>query len=179
MPENVEELLRRSDAARREGLPDEARRLAEAAADQARVDDDRAMFGVAAGALARLDRDEGRIDSAIALYRQAAELARAEGNTLRLAHHLRHLGDIHQDLGRLDRARSCYEESLILYRGRRDTPALDLANLLRPLAMLEERTGGETRSAELWAEAGTLYAEAKVEAGVAESARRLERLITR
>ena len=50
---------------------------------------------------------------------------------------------------------------------------LDLANALRAMAVLKERVGARAEAAELWREAGSLYERANVEAGVAESARRV------
>ncbi len=118
-------------------------------------------------------RNEGRIGIAIELYGQAADHARQQGDMLALAHRLRHIGDILQDAGRDAEARPYYDEALALYRSRPDARVLDLANLLRPLAMLKEKAGDTAEAAALWAEAGSLYAEAGVEVGARESARRL------
>jgi tetratricopeptide (TPR) repeat protein len=118
-------------------------------------------------------RNEGRIDVAIALYGLAADHARQQGDMLAVAHRLRHIGDICQDAGRDAEAAPYYEEALALYRGRPDTPVLQLANLLRPLAMLKEKAGDTAEAAALWAEAGSHSGPAGVEVGARESARRL------
>jgi tetratricopeptide (TPR) repeat protein len=132
------------------------------------TDDGRALAIRASAA-----RGEGRIAEALALYAQAAEHARENGDTLAVAHRLRHLGDILQDAGRDAEALPYYDEALALYRSRPDRRGLDLANALRPLALLKEKAGARAEAAALWAEAGALYAAAGVDAGAKESARRL------
>ena len=170
------DLLQRSEDARRDGCQDEARRLAKEAMELCRVTADRGVLGDALSALGRLKRDDGHIDHAVQLYEEAAAIARETSDTLKLAHRLRHLGDIQQDEGRLDVARVHYDEALAIYRTRPDAPALDLANLLRPLALLEEKCGHKARAAQYWSEAGALYGEARVQPGVDESARQVARL---
>jgi tetratricopeptide (TPR) repeat protein len=90
---------------------------------------------------AQAERHAGRSAQAIALYAEAAEIARRGGDILTLANRLRHIGDIHLDEGHVDLAAPFYDEALTLYRSRGDTPPLDLANLLRPLALLREKQG--------------------------------------
>ena len=124
---------------------------------------------------AKAARHEGRLDEAISLYRDAADEARRQGDALVLAHRLRHIGDIFQDVGRDGEAAPFYAEALSLYRGA-ETPVLDLANLLRPLAMLKEKEGDRDGARACWTEAKALYEAAGVEAGVRESARRLAAL---
>jgi tetratricopeptide (TPR) repeat protein len=128
---------------------------------------------VAAAAAAR---HEGRTDEAVALYGRAAKEARRQGDSLVLAHRLRHIGDILQDAGRDTEAAPYYDEALALYRSRPDAPILDLANMLRPLAMLKEKAGDRAGAKALWAEAATLYEAAGIEIGAKESARRLAAL---
>jgi tetratricopeptide (TPR) repeat protein len=122
---------------------------------------------------AKAERDAGRTEAAIALYRDAAGVARREGDVLALAHRLRHIGDIHLDAGRLDLAAPCYDEALALYRSRDDVTPLDLANLLRPLALLSEACPEPEAALLYWAEARALYEAAGVAAGVAECTRHL------
>jgi tetratricopeptide (TPR) repeat protein len=135
--------------------------------------------GADIAARAKAERGAGRTAAALKRYREAAEIARREGDLLALAHRLRHIGDIHQDEGRTELAAPFYAEALILYRSAPDVPPLDLANLLRPLAMLKETIGEPEAAARAWAEAGALYAEAGVDAGVAECARRVKGLAAR
>ena len=63
-----------------------------------------------------------------------------------------------------------------LYRSLAPPPPLDLANLLRPMAILHEERGETAKAAEAWAEAKALYEAAGVEIGARESERRLTRL---
>ena len=129
--------------------------------------------GAAAAAEAYAERGAGRTGRALELYLLAAD--RSSDPRAR-AHRLRHAGDIHQDEGRDDLAAPLYEEALALYRGRPDTSALDLANLLRPLAMLREKAGAREEAAVHWAEAAALYEAAGVDIGAKECARRLSAL---
>ena len=126
--------------------------------------------------LGQVERDFGRGDAARPLYEEAVALCRLQDNPLLLAHTVRHLGDIHQDAGRLDLAEPCYREALTIYQGDRQTAPLDLANALRPFALLQERLGHPEPAIELWTEARDLYAAVNVQAGVDESAEHLTRL---
>jgi tetratricopeptide (TPR) repeat protein len=111
------------------------------------------------------------------LYEEAVSLCRGQSDALRLAHTVRHLGDLHQDAGRLGLAEPCYEEALALYRGSGHTPPpLDLANAIRPLAILRERAGNVVEAAGLWREARDLYLAVNVRAGVAECSNHLNQL---
>jgi tetratricopeptide (TPR) repeat protein len=125
--------------------------------------------------LGQIERDMGHGDAALALYEEAVALCREAGEPLALAHTIRHLGDIHPEAGRLELAEPCYQEALTLYRNER-TAALDLANAIRPLAMLKEQKGEVKQARSLWAEAKELYAAVDVDAGVAESSRHIAHL---
>jgi tetratricopeptide (TPR) repeat protein len=125
---------------------------------------------------AKAARDAGRHAEAIAAYREAAESARRDGDLLALAHRLRHIGDIHLEDDRIDLAAPLYDESLALYRSRDDVPALDLANLLRPLALLSAARNQPEAARRYWTEALALYRQAGVGAGVDECTRHLEAL---
>jgi hypothetical protein len=93
-----------------------------------------------------------------------------------LAHTVRHVGDIHQDAGHAELAEPCYVEALAIYRNHEQTDPLDLANAIRPLAVLRDDAGELQEAKRLWAEVRDLYAAANVMEGVAESLRRLARL---
>ena len=134
-----------------------------------------ANLGDALARLGRIERDEGNIDAAVALYEEAADVARGEGRSLRLAHHLRHIGDMERERGNAARASLYFGEALALYRADPAPPPLDLANLLRPMALLAEETGSSDAAA-YWAEAKPLYEEAGVSVGAEECARRLAAL---
>ena len=77
----------------------------------------------------------------------------------------------------MDLAEPCYEEALALYRSSGQTaPPLDLANAIRPLAILRERVGNANEAVLLWREARDLYLSVNVRAGVAECSKHLEQL---
>jgi tetratricopeptide (TPR) repeat protein len=102
------------------------------------------------------------------LYEQAAQAYFEAGDRMLYAHTLRHIADMHQDERNFDAARPLYEEVLENYRGNLNTKVLDLANAVRPYALLLEAVGEPERAKELWAEARTLYAVVRVDAGVKE-----------
>jgi tetratricopeptide (TPR) repeat protein len=108
--------------------------------------------------LGQIERDLGRGDAARPLYEEAVAICRDEDDALQLAHTVRHLGDIHQDAGRLDLAEPCYREALAIYRDHPRTGPLDLANTLRPFAILQEGLGKAAQAVDLWTEANHLYA---------------------
>ena len=176
MPDSFDQLMQRATQARREHRPADAERdLIEAVAigrkSGVRVDLARALTG-----LGQIERDLKRMDAALQHYEEALALFRAEGDVLKIAHTVRHAGDIHQDAGRPELAEPCYREALQLYRGDQRTPPLDLANAIRGLALLKDNAGETEEARLLWKEARELYSAVNVEAGVAESTRRLARL---
>lgn len=114
-------------------------------------------------------RKAGQLYQAAGLYSQAAELYRAAGHELRLAHTLRHAADVLRDDGKLAQAEPLYLEALALYRAHPEAPHLDLANALRPLALLRE-----AQARQLWTEARDLYDSVGVEAGVNECSQHLQ-----
>ena len=64
-----------------------------------------------------------------------------------------HLGDVHRHEGQAKLAEGCYLAALALYRGRQETPSLDLANAIRPLAILKDDAGEVEEARRLWEEA--------------------------
>jgi hypothetical protein len=82
----------------------------------------------------------------------------------------------HLDAGRLELAEPCYHEALTSYRGNERTAPLDLANAIRPLAILKEQKGEVKEARSLWTDAKALYAAVDVHAGVAESSRHIAHL---
>jgi len=121
---------------------------------------------------ARAARAAGRLAEAAALYEEAAR----SGEPRARAHRLRHAGEIWLELARLDRAEAALDTALAGYRNLAAAPALELANALRPLALLREAQGRKKEARDAWAEAGRLYAEAGVEIGARESERRTQAL---
>lgn len=116
---------------------------------------------------ARQARDRGALADASAHYEAALAVSRSCADPLHVAHIARHLGDVYRERGLQDPAERLLEESIAAYRGSLGTRVLDLANALRPLALLYGARH-DSRSAALWREARTLYAAIQVSAGVAE-----------
>lgn len=125
---------------------------------------------------AKAARQQRRLDEAIRLYSEAVEILREEADALALAHAIRHLGDVRRETGQADLAESCYCEALGLYRNNEQTSPLDLANAIRPLAILKGAAGDTAVARELWEEARILYAATSVDAGVVECTDRLAKL---
>lgn len=168
--------IARGYRARRAGrLSDAHRHFTRAVAAGRRSGSSSALVRALKG-LGQIERDLGRGDAALPLYEEAVLICRGESDTLLLAHTIRHLGDIHQDAGRLGLAEPCYQEALTIYRTHGRTAPLDLANALRPLAIVQETLGQSKQAVDLWTEARDLYARLNVREGVAESTEHLARL---
>jgi tetratricopeptide (TPR) repeat protein len=173
MSEIIDQLLRGAYAARQDHRPADAKRLLIDAVELCREAEDRERLPVALTALGQAERALHRLEAARQHYEEAAAIYRADGPALRFAHTVRHIGDIHLESGQLALAEPLYKTALDLYRKHREAPPLDVANMLRSMAILKGELG-ETRVARLlWEEAGALYASVNVEAGVEESKRRI------
>jgi tetratricopeptide (TPR) repeat protein len=120
---------------------------------------------VAAGAQAHRD---GHLDAAAGHYGVALTMARAQGEPLLIAHIARHLGDIYRKNGRNDKAEPLLKEAIAIYRSNLGTKVLDIANALRPLALLYTALGNKHSALELWQEARTFYLAIGINEGVAE-----------
>ncbi len=176
MSEAAVKLMRQANRARRENrLADAHRDLVAAVAHCRQIGKQRELVQSLKG-LGQIERDLGRGDAARPLYEEAVAICREEDDALTLAHTVRHLGDIHQDAGRVELAEPCYHEALTIYRSHKETPPLDLANAIRPLAILKGHAGEVEEAIRLWKEARDLYAAANVREGVAESSAQLARL---
>jgi tetratricopeptide (TPR) repeat protein len=176
MSNETDQLLKQAFQARREHRLDDAKRDLNAAVDLCRGAGVRADLAKALTGLGQIERDLKHGEVAQQHYEEAVAIYRVEGDALRLAHTIRHVGDIHQDEGHLDLAEPCYHEALAIYRSHEQTAPLDLANTNRGLALLKGDTGEHAQARLLWEEARDLYAAVDVEAGVAESSRRLAQL---
>jgi tetratricopeptide (TPR) repeat protein len=176
MSEGYEELVRLAHQARREGRPDDAKRLLSSAGELARKADARVDLARALTSLGQIERDLHHNDCGLSNYEEAAAIYRAEGDLLLVAHTIRHLGDMHREQKHAERAEPFYREALALYRANGQTPALDLANAIRGLAILQGEAGETDEAKLLWEEAKNLYAAVDVKAGVDESLRRLSTL---
>lgn len=181
MDESLANALTLIDAAKRarlEDRPSDAQRDYAAAVAICRELSLRRQLVVALKGLGQIKRDLGNVDAALPLYEEAAHICREDDDQLALAHTVRHVGDIHLDARRTELAEPCYREAIAIYRENPNTAVLDLANAIRPFALLNEQVGRAEEARKLWAEARDLYAAANVQQGVAESSRRLTRLET-
>jgi tetratricopeptide (TPR) repeat protein len=115
----------------------------------------------------------GNLQLALELYQAAANALSKLNEPLRLAHTIRHVADIQRHLQLLDEAHANYAEALAIYRAQPDTGKLDLANTLRPYALLMESLGNHTAAREMLTEARDLYAALNLQVGVDEANRRL------
>ncbi|MDE2664466.1 MAG: tetratricopeptide repeat protein [Gemmatimonadota bacterium] len=172
----VESIIRKGMAARLEDRLDEAMRHMKAAVALGRHSDDPLALARALHGQANVERDRGEARAAVALYLEAVPLCRQGDDPLVYAHTTRHLGDVLREMGDLDKAERCYAEALAVYRADPAAPPLDVANAVRSAAILREAQDGVDEARLLWTEARDLYGKADVEAGVSESAARLERL---
>jgi tetratricopeptide (TPR) repeat protein len=128
---------------------------------------------IAEGKQARAGRD---LDAARAYYAEAAEAFRKEDNRLAYAHTIRHIADMFLGEAKHAEARPLYEEALEIYRSSLDTKLLDLANTVRPYALLNEAVGNIDLAREHWLEAHNLYASLRLDIGVEECGKHLARL---
>jgi tetratricopeptide (TPR) repeat protein len=156
--------------------PESASELLPEAADTvaaSRQCGDKPALAKALTRLGYIERQLRQLEAARGHYQEAAAIHRASGDTLALAHAIRHVGDIHMEAGRFDLAGPNHLEALGLYRRESAPPALDLANAIRSLAVLKEKTGSKAEAKPLWREARGIYLILNIEAGVAECDRRL------
>ena len=88
-------------------------------------------------------------------------------------HTIRHAADILREQSKRDESALLYAEALEIYRNHEETPSLDLANAIRGYALLKEDQKDREQAICLWHEAGKLYELTGIEAGVAESRKRI------
>ncbi len=116
----------------------------------------------------RQARDSGNFRTARAHYGEAARIYNDQNDTLAYAHTIRHIADIFRQEFNLGEAKPLYEQALELYRNDLNTKLLDLANTVRPYALLNEEQGNFSLAKVLWQEARNLYGSLRIEAGVSE-----------
>jgi tetratricopeptide (TPR) repeat protein len=174
--EPIADRMHEAARARREGRLEDARRLYGDALEEARRDGPASRVIQALKGLGQIERDLRRPGAALPLYEEALAICRVEGNALATAHTVRHVGDLHREAGRTETAERCYLEALEIYRASKETAAIDLANAIRPLALLRDAAGARDEAKSLWEEARGLYAAAGVQEGVDECSRRLRHL---
>ena len=176
MANQAETLIQNALQARRENrLPDAKRDLTEAV-ELCRRTQSHAQLAKALADLGQIERDMHHSDAALGHYEESVAIYRGQEDPLKLAHTIRHVADIQRHEGRHQQAEVNYAEALGIYRDHPETPPLDLANALRGWALLKEAMGESQEARAQWQEAGKLYADVHVEAGVAESKRRMELL---
>ncbi len=172
-PLNVK--INNARVARHEARLDDAYEEYQNAVSLCRRDGKTGKLIVALKGLAQIERDRGNSDTALPCYLEAVNVARELDDALVLAHTIRHLADLYQDIGNLDSAESCYIEALAIYRADSRTSPLDLANAIRPMALLMEKFSRINDARKLWEEAGRLYTTAAVDEGIGECQRALKR----
>ena len=165
---SIQRLLDAAAVARSEGRLADARQQLQAAVAELRRGEQALDLARALRGLARIERALHNDAGAISLYAEAADLCRGSGDAQALGSALRHLGEIHLQAGRLDQAAHPIEEAVALYRATPGIDTLELANALRPLALLRGAQGAPQSAAELWREARSLYLAVGVVEGVAE-----------
>ncbi len=172
----LEDHLRDSVAARRAGRVEDAWTHLLAAEAICRSMGRRRDLVTTLAGMAQLHRDANDFASALPLYEEAVTHAQQLRNPVVLARALRHLGEVHLELRQFERAQQHLRDAIDLYRQGPDTPLLELANAVRPLAICLERQGAVGEARRCWTEARDLYAGLAIDPGVAECEAGLERL---
>ncbi len=176
MEQTPQVLMDLGRVARREHHLDEARNKLKEALTCCGGEEDPRLVAELHAELAYVERALHDDQSAEAHYRRATEMFHALGDPLRSAHNMRHLADVLRETGRPSEAASYYSESIEFFRRSGDYP-LQLANALRGLALMQGDMGDFAESLESWAEAKALYQLVGVDAGVAESRKRIDELM--
>src|SRR5664279_4168966 len=157
MSGTIKELFARGYEARRENrLADSRAAFFEAVRDAA-IEGDRASLAEALCGLAQAERGIGNPEAAAHQYANAVVLYRELGHQDRLAFAIRHQADVLRETGKFADAEPLYREAEEIYRKLGDPAALDLANTLRGLALVNEATARLSESKVLWKEARQLY----------------------
>jgi len=162
--------------ARLERRFEEARRAFAEALQRCGCDDDPRLEAELHAELGYVERALHDENSAEAHYREATERFRRLGDAFRTAHNVRHLADILRESGRPREAAPFYSESIEFFRNSGEYP-LQLANALRGLALMQGDLKDFSGSLQSWAEAKALYQMVSVDAGVAESRKRIADLM--
>jgi tetratricopeptide (TPR) repeat protein len=169
-------LIEQGRKARLEHRLEDARSLFGQAFKECCIDDDPRLEAELHAELAYVERALHDVQAAETNYRQATEMFRTLGDPFRTAHNMRHLADILRETGRSLEAAPFYSESIEFFRKSGEYP-LQLANALRGLALLQGDLKDFNSSLQSWAEAKALYQMVNVDAGVAESRKRIDDLM--
>lgn len=175
----LEEHLRQSVAARRAGRVDDAWQHLLAAESICRSQGRRRDLITTLAGMAQLHRDASDFASALPLYEEAVTHAQQLRNPVILARALRHLGEVRLELRQFERAQQHLREAVDMYRLSPETPPLELANAVRPLAICCERMGVAAEALACYGEARDLYTTLGIAAGVEECEAGLARVTPR
>ena len=176
MGSEIDELREEARRAVGEGRADDARNLLRRFADRCVESKNHREAVRALRTLARIEHTLGRLGQERVLYDEAVVVCRGAGEPMLLAHTVRHSGDIFRRSSDMEGALACYSEAIELYRASSETRLGDMANAVRPMAILQEALGHPTAARALWTEAKELYQEVGIREGVSECADALERL---
>jgi tetratricopeptide (TPR) repeat protein len=165
--------LEQGRVAKNERRPEDARDLFREALTECDGSDDGPLVATLYEELAYVERNLRDLESAERHYRKASELYRGLGNLLKTAYTIRHAADILREQNKRDESALLYAEALEIYRKHPESPPLDLANAIRGFALLKEDQEDLEQATSLWHEAGRLYELTGIDAGVAESRRRI------
>jgi len=173
----TKELIDRALQHRRESNFDGAGREWAEVIKQAREENDLPTLIRGLNGMAQIERDQARNAEALTLYDEAVSLCRKHSDRLLLAHTIRHLGDVRRHLGQQQNAQACYEEALGIYRSEPRAKPLDVANTVRPFAILKEAMGDFEGARTFWREAQNLYQSLNIDPGVVECSKHLAHLV--
>ena len=171
-------LIEQGRKARLERRLEDARSLFSEALEVCCSEDHPRMEAELHAELAYVERALHNVQAAETQYRQATEMFQTLGDQYRTAHNKRHLADILRETGRPLEAAPFYSESIDFYRKSGEYP-LQLANALRGLALMQGELKDFDGSLQSWAEAKALYQLVKVDAGAAESQKRIDQLMAK
>ena len=175
MAETYQEQFARGYQARREDRLADSRAIFLKAVRSAAEEGDRPSLAEALCGLGQAERGIGNLEAARHHYAGAAVLYRQIGPPERLAYAIRHEADILREACLPAEAEPLYLEAEGIYRQQGEVAALDLANTLRGLALVNESLGRGDASRLLFEQARELYAKCNVEAGVAECNKKLSK----
>jgi tetratricopeptide (TPR) repeat protein len=168
MDEEASSLIAKARQSRRDGHLDDAFREYGQAAELSRASGPEEQLIAALTGLGQISRDRKHLQLALQHYSEALALCRRHSTPIRTAHTARHLGDIYRESGMLIEAEPLLQEALAIYRRSSGIEPLELANAIRPLALLKATLGDAPAARQLWQEALELYTAANVLAGVNE-----------
>jgi Tetratricopeptide repeat len=173
MAETFQEQFARGYQARREDRLADSRAIFLKAVRSAAEEGDRPSLAEALCGLGQAERGIGNLEAARHHYAGAALLYREIGPPERLAYAIRHEADILREACQPAEAEPLYVEAEGIYRRQGEGAALDLANTLRGLALVNESLDRPDASRLLFKQARELYAKCNAEAGVAECNKKL------